>query len=460
MSTSPATAPLSHQRIIDAAFRAWGRKLFHDTSLSLVARELEITKPALYRYFSNKDALIAALDSDYASRVAELILDPIARSNPADFDALIPTYASASLRFYDKHPYHLAFLTGSIMARAFELVPALRGMVEKHAHLFTLGARAYPNLTEAQLRRVQRYVWSIVVHRCAQRFNFAVLAGSSAEFKPEEMPVGTAELKRAADDAAACCLHGFLPNAFESIELKLVEKIAWIQPEEVPEPDRILSAIERVVSRDGYARATVERIAAEVGITKSSLYFFFKNKDDMFRQYLMREQQRFAAAARIRMNQLSSPAEKLYALFVMIGGFAANNPVQTTVRNWLRYNNVEVRLTQEQIEEGMAVLSFLADMLREGSLFGRNYDSTGMLILINFLVMHEEMLLDRSGASKDEHLAAIRALFELFARGVTAVPATSGPELPLAHHPFTSWKQTPGSATADKQSESGKEIVK
>ena len=43
--------------IISAAFRAWGREGYRKMSLTDVASELGVTKPALYRHFGDKERL-------------------------------------------------------------------------------------------------------------------------------------------------------------------------------------------------------------------------------------------------------------------------------------------------------------------------------------------------------------------------------------------------------------------
>jgi AcrR family transcriptional regulator len=61
--------PLSRERIVDAAFRAWGRTWFTHTSLNLVADEMGVTKPAVYRYFRSKDEILHAMEQDYGQRM-------------------------------------------------------------------------------------------------------------------------------------------------------------------------------------------------------------------------------------------------------------------------------------------------------------------------------------------------------------------------------------------------------
>ena len=46
--------------------------------------------------------------------------------------------------------------------------------------------------------------------------------------------------------------------------------------------DRILTAAYRTISRHGYAGATVDKIAAEAGLTKGAVYWHFATKKDLF----------------------------------------------------------------------------------------------------------------------------------------------------------------------------------
>ena len=60
--------------------------------------------------------------------------------------------------------------------------------------------------------------------------------------------------------------------------MKLSEKKTLKKKEEI-----ILSAI-KIVNRKGYQGATMEEIAAELLMTKGSLYYYFKNKEDLIFQ--------------------------------------------------------------------------------------------------------------------------------------------------------------------------------
>jgi AcrR family transcriptional regulator len=57
--------------ILSAAFRAWGREGYKKMSLSEVAAELGVTKPALYRHFRDKERILAAMRGAFFDRYVQ-----------------------------------------------------------------------------------------------------------------------------------------------------------------------------------------------------------------------------------------------------------------------------------------------------------------------------------------------------------------------------------------------------
>ena len=64
---------MTKTEIIEAAYRVWGRELYLNTSLSDVASELGVCKPALYRHFINKHALLEAMTRHFFDDFAGFI---------------------------------------------------------------------------------------------------------------------------------------------------------------------------------------------------------------------------------------------------------------------------------------------------------------------------------------------------------------------------------------------------
>jgi TetR/AcrR family transcriptional regulator len=73
----------------------------------------------------------------------------------------------------------------------------------------------------------------------------------------------------------------------------------------------ILDAAQRRFGRFGISKVTMEEIAADVGLGKASLYYYFPTKHDVFRAVLEREEKEYLVALRAIVKQGTNPTEKL-----------------------------------------------------------------------------------------------------------------------------------------------------
>ena len=78
---SPEQKALRRQQILDAAGEMFAREQYEDVKLSVLARHVGITKPALYRYFRGKEVLFLAL---YEQEIARIIEDFRNRAKPEE----------------------------------------------------------------------------------------------------------------------------------------------------------------------------------------------------------------------------------------------------------------------------------------------------------------------------------------------------------------------------------------
>ena len=56
---------------------------------------------------------------------------------------------------------------------------------------------------------------------------------------------------------------------------------------------QLLNAARSVVARFGYRKTTLEDIAAEAGVSRATLYYYFPNKEEVFRALIVHEIERF-----------------------------------------------------------------------------------------------------------------------------------------------------------------------
>ncbi|WP_216587511.1 TetR/AcrR family transcriptional regulator [Streptomyces brasiliscabiei] len=77
------------RQILDAAARCFARNGFHATSMQDVLKEADLSAGAVYRYFSGKEELIAAIVEEVLGRVREAFEEAAAQSPPPPPDVLI-----------------------------------------------------------------------------------------------------------------------------------------------------------------------------------------------------------------------------------------------------------------------------------------------------------------------------------------------------------------------------------
>ncbi|MCB0262309.1 MAG: TetR/AcrR family transcriptional regulator [Calditrichaeota bacterium] len=76
---------------------------------------------------------------------------------------------------------------------------------------------------------------------------------------------------------------------------------------------QILKAAQRCFSRYGFSKTTLDDIATGVGIKKASLYYYYENKEAIFRDVIDTETKGLISELRRSVAQASSSTEKLFS---------------------------------------------------------------------------------------------------------------------------------------------------
>jgi AcrR family transcriptional regulator len=404
-------------RVVDAALRAWSATYFTNTSLAAVAKELGVSKAALYRHFESKASLIVAMEATYGAAFLTDVVEPLERNREGTLEEFLREYLGRLSNFYLSRPEYYVFfiihvLKGSVLEQAL-----FRDILRRHSALLR---KRLAGFGVVNLEAVERYLplfgiyWLVEVYRIHDEEDCAIFRGFTT-------PDNEAGRRGAIDGAVEVCLHGFLTvEPLTDERMSRIERIAWVESEEMLEPDRIFSAIEEVVSEVGFEGATVEKIAERIGMTKSSLYFYFRDKDEMFGKVVEREKEHFSHLLRNRLRHLDTFPEKLYALFVMIAAYSVNNPTQLTVLNWLRYRNVQIRSPKHSLDRMREAFAFLESAREEGTIRAPQNSFLSLAVFPNFLVTREVLDGGVEGLRWDEQTTVLRRLYRLVEGGVAA----------------------------------------
>ncbi len=139
---------------------------------------------------------------------------------------------------------------------------------------------------------------------------------------------------------------------------------------DAPAREAILDAAERLFARQGFAATTIKQIGAEAGVNPALLYYYFGDKEALYREMLRRVFHGFAAAAAGALAGASSPEEGIRTLVqvqVEVLALQPNLP-RLLARELVDH---EAEHAEEQIAEVATTLfTRLCDLIREGQRTG------------------------------------------------------------------------------------------
>jgi AcrR family transcriptional regulator len=132
---------------------------------------------------------------------------------------------------------------------------------------------------------------------------------------------------------------------------------------------QLLDAAEEVFGRKGFHDTTLKEVAELAEFSVGSVYSFFENKDDLFRQIFLRRGEQFMAQMREIVAGAGAPIEQLNRLVDFEVGFFRSHP--HFGRLYLRYSSAAM-LSEEREADAHIKANFdeamhlQADLLRRG----------------------------------------------------------------------------------------------
>ncbi|MCL2765691.1 MAG: TetR/AcrR family transcriptional regulator [Treponema sp.] len=318
--------------IINAAFKVWGRNFYRKTSLSQLAGELKVSKPALYRHFKSKQALNEAM--------VEHFLDDFAASIRADFEKALQAKDA------DKGISVIITSIADYFARnAYALIFSLMNIYERNIDGRTISERL-------KLRGADMAVLTLVVEKKYSddptliRMIFATLTFLMSHCRKtnEEMekPMSDEDIKNITGTIDKTIKKGLGYSADKAaLDFnKLENKVIAAMPDFEPEP--FFRAVAEAVAEAGPWDVSMEMVAKRLGLSKSSLYGHFKNKKDMLRRLFASEFKRIIEFAKQGIEMSGNTAEQLYLGIFSISLYLKSRPEILVTMDWIRTRKLDL----------------------------------------------------------------------------------------------------------------------
>ncbi len=413
MNTTKLTT--KQQEIIQEAFRVWGDNCFYNTSLTSLADAIGISKTALYRYFNGKDSILQAMKEHILQLHQSLCAEVQEKAEGKDFSERYDLYRQIVLKFYTENYWYYRFFFIYFIPHSEESFRTLKKVRQYQKDLFPLD----------QLR--SEFGWQPALVQTAQNYIF-----SAAIFLLFHSGVSTFSLEplRAADVnglSAKIIKEGFAREAFsDQLDFQHIEDQCRVDRKELLQPDRFFAAIAEVVGDVGLWEASLDKIARKAGMSKSSLYFHFKNRNDMLWEMIDRERQRVGQLYLQKSERYSSFEERLYAYFVVFSSYMEQRKDVLAVMNWFRFQGFKIEVPPDAEGRVSEYIGFLQEGVDSGKL---RPDALGPLMLVqwinHFLIQEIYHEADDSRSESDQR-ELLRASYRLFLYGIPGRKRTEG----------------------------------
>jgi len=330
--------------ILDAAFSFCKEPRFSVFSMSELAAKVGISKPAIYRHFKDKDAVLAAMRERFIEALANCLRDVQDVCNMKR----IPVDAVANVvQFFTENPHYVNYMMGSLASQKnFEFM--LTQEMEKRGIGFLAGFQFEKDNTEKiVIKDFTRYIRAIY---CGVTI-FIFIKGREKRIaqgtKPQPVEAFSHKLVYfLAHGFAGTCQPDDIvyPKPISAARFSELDALCTIGDDVLPVENRFFTAFASVIKKYKMTGVTVERIADELGMAKSSLYEYFDNKNEMIRTLIVKELSLLDTIIKENTVEAQNFTEYLYILIRSEFSFFSLRASIIPICGWLLMNSTEEQL--------------------------------------------------------------------------------------------------------------------
>ncbi|WP_433444916.1 TetR/AcrR family transcriptional regulator [Nonomuraea sp. CA-141351] len=190
--------------------------------------------------------------------------------------------------------------------------------------------------------------------------------------------------------------------------------------------DLIAAAI-RVISRDGYRAASLDRIAQEAGTSKGTALYHFSSKEELYGAVVTRLYEAGAAFMAERLRTASTPTEKLRAYLDSNLRFITLNPAHVGATQRILENSDAIQTIQ--LDDAAAPLRRLLESGQDSGEFGVFDPEVTALSIRSVIDVAAFYFLRHPELDLDHYIGEAVALFLRSVRPAPATPASTAPTI-------------------------------
>lgn len=321
------------EKIINAGFRQLLKMPFDSISLNEIAKNVGISKPAIYKHFKSKNEVLAEMRAYFFEELGSCFhSNNVTFSNISEKNFFSQKESVSFINFFCEHLGYLNYFIRELSCDPnFELSMQMFFVKENLIDAETFHSeikKIYSSKNDLYLK----IVYSISTINC---FISGMHSFSGKNDKPfsEKFSENLFEF-------VSCGWKSL--NKIPEKRMEELEKIAALSKNVLEPTSKFFDAVADIVKDYGFPGLTVERIASKMGLATSTLYTHYDNKSDLIQKVVFDEIKNLITQCSDAISSINDFSEFVYIQIQSIAMYLFSRPSALPVFKWLRSKNNQI----------------------------------------------------------------------------------------------------------------------
>ena len=302
------------EKILECAFGLYGKPRMSEISLSEIAAKAGISKTAIFRHYKNKEELMEKMREKFFEAFALMMSQLDDSRKPYNLKG-VERAVRCIFDFCQNYPNYLSYflqvsLSDELLTEGVNLVLLDNGINVINEDVF----KDKKNFV------AQNMVPSFFQHTL---LHFLILAFCSMK---DVVKINDIERYKTKVSELIYSGLGKKKNPISDERKKELDERCKLQLESDEKTNRFFNAFIQLMQDNRSSKITVEKIAAALGMAKSSIYSFFANKNDYLMNMLFQETERVCAILKEKSAAAKNPDEAIYIMMRTQANYFALRP--------------------------------------------------------------------------------------------------------------------------------------
>ena len=302
------------EKILECAFGLYEKPRMSGISLGEIAAKAGISKTAIFRHYKNKEELMEKMREKFFEAFALMISQLDDSRKPYNLKG-VEKAVRCVFDFCQNYPNYLSYFLQESLSD--ELLTEGVNMV-----LLDNGINV---INEDVFKDKKNYVAQNMVPSFFQHtlLHFLILAFCSMK---DIVKINDIERYKTKVSELIYSGLGKKRNPISGERKSELDEHCKLQLESDEKSNRFFNAFVQLMQDNRSSKITVEKIAAALGMAKSSIYSFFANKNDYLMNMLFQETERVCAILKEKSTAATNPDEAIYIMMRTQANYFAMRP--------------------------------------------------------------------------------------------------------------------------------------